>query len=105
VTNVVRHSGASLCSVRLSGDVARVMLEVHDDGRGSAAPPGLGLRDMRERVESIGGTMSIEATRGVRLLIDVPLAERDEVSASRVGGLGHAHAHGRRTAPLRDVAV
>lgn len=57
VTNVVRHSGASVCRVRL----APHEVEVADDGVGpvvaSAASTGLG--GLRERVEAAGGRMTI----------------------------------------------
>ncbi|MDX6393250.1 MAG: two-component system, NarL family, sensor histidine kinase DesK, partial [Streptosporangiaceae bacterium] len=36
VTNVVRHSGATRCSVRVAGPE----IEISDDGRGPAGPPG-----------------------------------------------------------------
>jgi two-component system sensor histidine kinase DesK len=36
VTNVVRHSGATRCSVRVAGPE----IEISDDGRGPACPPG-----------------------------------------------------------------
>ncbi len=52
-TNVVRHAHATTCAVRLSpGGV-----EITDDGVGSAAPPGNGLRGLRERVLAVGGSV------------------------------------------------
>jgi two-component system sensor histidine kinase DesK len=73
VTNVVRHSGASRCNVSLSCDVASVTLVVHDDGRGSSASPGLGLRGMRERVEEVGGSLDISGRDGMRITVTLPL--------------------------------
>lgn len=57
VTNVVRHSRATRCVVRL--EQARLVVE--DDGCGMAghAGPGNGLRGLRERVEASGGTFSL----------------------------------------------
>jgi two-component system, NarL family, sensor histidine kinase DesK len=65
VTNVIRHSGATRCSVRLWPDAA----EVADDGTGaSAAHPGQafthtgsGLVGLRERAEAVGGTVTTRA--------------------------------------------
>jgi len=40
---------------------------VEDDGVGydaATTPPGAGLTNMRDRVESLGGTLSAESTRG-----------------------------------------
>lgn len=55
VTNVVRHSGASRCEVRLDPRG----LAVVDDGRGlTGAAEGNGLLGLRERVEAAGGTVT-----------------------------------------------
>ncbi|WP_209021949.1 sensor histidine kinase [Nocardioides sp. 503] len=56
VTNVVRHSGARTCEVRLSATGA----EVRDDGAGdgpAADGPGSGLLGLRERAAAIGATV------------------------------------------------
>jgi len=55
LTNIVRHSRASSCAVRLSA----TSIEVVDDGVGGTARPGNGLSGLRERVAVAGG--SIEA--------------------------------------------
>jgi two-component system, NarL family, sensor histidine kinase DesK len=55
LTNIVRHSRARSCAVRLSPS----SIEITDDGIGSSAPPGNGLTGLRERVAAAGG--SIEA--------------------------------------------
>jgi two-component system, NarL family, sensor histidine kinase DesK len=54
VTNVVRHSGARWCGVRLSAD----SVEVRDDGRGSAgASSGTGLAGLRDRAAAVGAVV------------------------------------------------
>ncbi len=55
VTNVVRHSGARSCTVRLGP----ASVEVADDGRGPAAgqAPGHGLVGLRERAAAAGATV------------------------------------------------
>ncbi|MDU0326269.1 sensor histidine kinase [Microbacterium sp. KSW2-21] len=57
VTNVVRHSGASACRVRLDNR----SIEVADDGCGpaSTASTGSGLTGLRERVETSGARLTI----------------------------------------------
>ena len=55
LTNVVRHSRAGTCAVRLSD----CGVEITDDGVGAAAPAGNGLSGLRERVVAAGG--SVEA--------------------------------------------
>lgn len=54
VTNVIRHSGATHCTVRLS----RTVLEISDDGSGSAAGHGHGLSGLAERLRAVGGTLT-----------------------------------------------
>jgi two-component system sensor histidine kinase DesK len=73
LTNVIRHSRASSCAVRLSPSC----VEVTDDGIGSAAPPGNGLRGLRERAADAGGTVDAGPLRpkGWRLRVWVPVAD------------------------------
>jgi two-component system sensor histidine kinase DesK len=75
VTNVVRHSGASRASIRAwrEAPAGRAVLEVVDDGRGTAGPEGAGLRGMRERVEAIDGSIVSTSKQGTRLTITIPL--------------------------------
>ncbi|WP_207559518.1 MULTISPECIES: sensor histidine kinase [unclassified Nocardioides] len=54
VTNVIRHSGAHRCEVRLTASSA----EVVDDGPGPGAPgTGSGLAGLRERASAVGATV------------------------------------------------
>jgi two-component system sensor histidine kinase DesK len=61
VTNVIRHSGARVCEVRLSPGCA----EVRDDGRGPSGPAGAsggsGLNGLRERAAAAGATVVTRA--------------------------------------------
>ena len=78
VTNVVRHSGARTCQIRLSRRGRTLTLEVRDDGRGhtGAEPsgPGTGLRGMSERLCAVGGSLELRpsGTPGFRLIASVP---------------------------------
>jgi two-component system sensor histidine kinase DesK len=89
VTNVVRHSGASSCRIRVATEAGEYLLEVEDDGAAAHAPEGSGLRGMRERVEALGGTVRRgpgARGRGFRLEVRVPLAmdmAAVEIHASR----------------------
>jgi signal transduction histidine kinase len=73
VTNVVRHAGATRCTVALSGDRrpdggGDLVLCVQDDGHGGAATwagqPGTGLRSMRARAVALGGRLRVEEADG-----------------------------------------
>ncbi len=45
---------------------------IEDDGQHMAMYEGNGLRGMRERVESLGGTFQLDREHGTRLLIELP---------------------------------
>jgi two-component system, NarL family, sensor histidine kinase DesK len=78
-TNVIRHSQASHCEIRVSADAERAALEIEDDGRATAAPSsgGSGLDGLRERAQRVRGTLEAGARPdgGFRLRVTVPLAE------------------------------
>ncbi|GAB2698910.1 sensor histidine kinase [Thalassiella azotivora] len=63
VTNVVRHAGASRCTVDVAVDGTELVLVVEDDGVGIApgARPGVGSRSMRERAAEQGGSVEVTA--------------------------------------------
>ena len=73
VTNIVRHAGASTCHLYLENDNGRHRLRIEDDGRPATLREGNGLRGMRERVESLGGQLSLHSDAGTALLIELPL--------------------------------
>lgn len=72
ITNVVRHSNASHCRVSLAREGNEIRLTVADDGNSGAIREGAGLAGMRERLQQVGGEMSIESGRGVTLTVRVP---------------------------------
>jgi signal transduction histidine kinase len=82
VHNIVKHSGAKTASVRVSGDRGQLRLEIADVGRGFSLtdtdPAGLGLVSMRERVNYLGGEITIITARGqgTRIEVRIPIAHR-----------------------------
>jgi signal transduction histidine kinase len=56
LTNVLRHSGANRAEVRVHVGAA-VVLTVLDNGGGTAAADGNGIRGMRERASALGGEL------------------------------------------------
>jgi two-component system sensor histidine kinase DesK len=72
VTNIVRHAGASECSIEVSTEKDRTQLVIADDGRGGIRQEGNGLRGMRERVRELGGSLSLDSHQGTRLRIELP---------------------------------
>jgi two-component system, NarL family, sensor histidine kinase DesK len=78
-TNVVRHSRASVCNVRLRRDGRTAELRVADDGVGpGVATDGHGLAGLAERVTGVGGTLDTGPRHGggFELLARVPLDGR-----------------------------
>lgn len=83
VTNVVKHSQATYCRVVLNSSPQLTVLQIEDDGVGSGDrerfTEGNGLAGMRERIEFVNGSLTIEFHHGTRLTIAVPhVAPRKE---------------------------
>jgi signal transduction histidine kinase len=77
LANAVKHANASVLQVRVRTDDAYLHLSVHDDGIGGAtAGGGSGLIGLKDRVEALGGTMSVASPpgQGTTLLVELPLA-------------------------------
>ncbi|MFF4417265.1 sensor histidine kinase [Streptosporangium sp. NPDC001559] len=74
VTNVVRHSQATTCSISTSADEGAVRLELVNDRARREAGRGNGLTGLRERAEGLGGSVSAGRTEGggFRLAMEVP---------------------------------
>lgn len=76
LSNVVRHAQATRTEVRLTEQAGRLVLQVHDNGRGitqaeQSGPHALGLLGMRERAGALGGELAIEGTPGRGTLVTV----------------------------------
>lgn len=76
VTNVIRHSDASMVEVELAREGENICLKVKDDGRGfdTATVAGkrtLGLLGMRERSVLVGGDCQIESIPGIGTTVSV----------------------------------
>jgi signal transduction histidine kinase len=64
LTNVVKHAGATRAVVKARVEDGVLALEVHDDGVGGADPEGHGLVGIADRVDALGGGMSITSAKG-----------------------------------------
>ena len=84
LTNVARHAQAQTAQVQLQYDTTTISLTVVDDGQGFDMPTvlgnmhqkeGIGLAGMKERIESVGGQLTInsETGRGTTLIAWIPL--------------------------------
>lgn len=79
VTNIVRHARATTCRLRFASEAGQCRIVVEDNGQHAVVREGNGLRGMRERIESLGGRLSLECgitqNHGTRLTIELPHRE------------------------------
>ena len=64
VTNARKHARAEAVQITVRVDSVGLVLEVRDDGVGIGRPLGLGLTSTRERLEAIGGGLTVGTRRG-----------------------------------------
>lgn len=76
VTNVVRHSHATACSISISQNKKETIMEIKDNGtspfKDEDTHKGNGLAGMTERLDFINGTLEITANEGTLVKITVP---------------------------------
>lgn len=76
VTNIVKHSNATKCHIRIVPSRTELVVYVKDNGVGLAAESayvkGNGLRGMQERLEFVNGSMDIFNDEGTTIVIKVP---------------------------------
>lgn len=98
VTNVIRHSRAHQCWIRVSCEQQEVHIEIVDNGTGtvrtapdlsmvtdmavSASGQGNGLRGLAERVDALGGKLDVGVCSGggFRLAVSLPLISENNKS-------------------------
>jgi signal transduction histidine kinase len=86
LTNMIKHSGARNVALRLSKDGGQIVLYYEDDGKGFMPDEidnihrrrkedkfKLGLRGLKERVELLDGTMTLQSFSGKGVKINVVL--------------------------------
>jgi signal transduction histidine kinase len=78
LSNVGRHGEATTCRVSLFRGASGAMLEIDDDGRGfdvDMTTWGMGLNNLRGRVESLGGSFRITSIlgEGTTVQLELPL--------------------------------
>ena len=80
LTNVRKHGAATSITVRISDGPEGTTIVIEDDGRGFdiadtlLGHDGFGLHTMRERMELVGGTLTIDSApgRGTRIIAKMP---------------------------------
>ncbi len=98
LTNIERHSEAKNVLISLGLSPGWLTLEIHDDGLGfnyecyekkSTPLEGIGLRNMKERVNFYNGELKVESTigKGVTLMARIPQSELRYRADTTIGGL------------------
>jgi two-component system, NarL family, sensor kinase len=69
--NIERHSGATVMTMDLRGHAKGATMRISDNGCGlppeqDRTGPGIGLRNMQERIEQLDGTLRILSSRGTQ---------------------------------------
>ncbi|WP_034217381.1 sensor histidine kinase [Actinoplanes subtropicus] len=74
LSNVYKHAGATRAEVSVEDASHRLVVRISDDGVGGADPRGSGLRGLRDRVTTVGGTMRIDSGRlgGTTITAELP---------------------------------
>jgi signal transduction histidine kinase len=79
LANAAKHSQASRITITLGFENERLRLSVRDDGIGGADPArGSGLVGLRDRVEALGGTLTIESGSAVGTSVSATLPVGDD---------------------------
>lgn len=76
VTNIVKHSKATSCTITLAQSVKEVQIIICDDGIGIEdehfRSRGHGFQGMQERLQFVNGTLDVRTENGTTLIIKVP---------------------------------
>lgn len=74
LTNVVKHAKASTATIELRRGTTNWELVVEDNGMGNKGTAGVGMRNMTERAEEVGGSLEVSKGRsgGLRLVAHLP---------------------------------
>ncbi|MDC7236168.1 MAG: sensor histidine kinase [Sphaerochaetaceae bacterium] len=80
ITNAIRHGHASIIDINLIKDEKNnLFLEIKDNGIGcKKIKPGFGTRHMKERIESIKGSIEYINNKGFTVRAKVPLRDREK---------------------------
>ena len=86
LSNVEQHAGATQVTLRMAREGEGVQLTITDDGRGFSGQPGSasvrGLKNLRHRIESIGGAFDVRSApgEGTRIEVRMPTQPPDDTT-------------------------
>ena len=85
LANVAKYASASQVTVSVRADSDGIRVDVADDGTGGADPTrGTGLRGLADRVETLGGTLTVDSPpgRGTRVAGGDPVRRRADLNGA-----------------------
>ena len=87
LANAAKHAQASVIDLRVHGDDSALTLSVRDDGIGGADPSrGTGITGLKDRIEALGGTISVLSPPGHGTTLHVRLPADPSAVARADGG-------------------
>jgi signal transduction histidine kinase len=91
LTNTVKHAHATVIDVHAAADHGTLRVQVRDDGHGGADPTtGTGLIGLTDRVEALGGRLTVSSPPGSGTVMQVALP----LTAPNLSGLPESPAWG-----------
>ncbi len=81
LNNIIKHASAARVQIRLKAESEQIRLEIADNGKGFESQQmqngGIGIRNMQERTENLGGRFQITSLpgEGTHILVEVPYAK------------------------------
>lgn len=80
IQNTLKHAKAASIHIRVNRYHGKIMLAVSDDGRGFdsfVSPEGMGIRNIRHRVQLLGGVVRWESfeDKGTTVFIELPVKQ------------------------------
>jgi signal transduction histidine kinase len=83
LTNVAKHAHADRAWIDLRCVSGRVVIDVGDDGCGSADPRGLGLQGLADRLAAVGGRLTVSSPPGGGTVVTATVALSSDTTPAR----------------------
>ncbi|HEX8515568.1 MAG TPA: sensor histidine kinase [Bacteroidia bacterium] len=85
VNNIIKHSGASIVNIQIIRYEDELNMMIEDNGKGfdpSSASAGIGLKNIRSRIEFINGTVNFDSSpgKGTTISIEIPIKTLPETT-------------------------
>ena len=73
ITNILKHSNADTVAIDLSKNKSEIALSIKDNGMvASQGTAGLGVSNMKQRIEELSGKLDITTTDGYQINVKIP---------------------------------